>query len=137
MRATAWKAADGVPWAAVLFASVVLTCDPAPAKAQKQKVAPTTLQIRPQLKIRVSIEPGGARVASVQAGPATRMKRADNPNIRGLMEQGDIITKVDGNPIKTLDDLRDGIAGGKQVTLTVWDKRSKKEVDWIVDPVTP
>lgn len=95
---------------------------------------PATLQFRPMLKVGVVIKPGGAEVHEVKAGPATKMARKDNTKVRGIMERGDIITKVGEKAVKTLDDLKDGLAAEGQIVITVWDKRTRKEIEWIVNP---
>ena len=122
----------------VLCHSFLVTClilTALPDVACADDPVPQTLQNRPQLKIDVVIKPGGAEVTGVQrGGPATKMKRADNPNIRGALEPGDFITMVNGVKVKTLKDLRDGVAVGGSVTITVWDRNTKKSIDWIVAP---
>jgi S1-C subfamily serine protease len=114
----------------VIFALTATIAAPSPTQADE--VRAVTIQIRPMLKIMIVIEPGGARVREVYKGPAANMERADNRKIKGIMEPGDIITKVEDKPIKTVDDIRNGIAGGGEVKVTVWDKRTRKEIDWIV-----
>jgi len=114
------------------FAAAVALLVALAASSSAQQAVPATIQVRPALKITVAIQPGGARVYTVAAGPTTRMVRVDNPNILGMMEPGDVITQVQGNPIQSIADIRNGVAGGGEIRLRVWDWRLQREFDWLV-----
>jgi S1-C subfamily serine protease len=62
------------------------------------------------------------------------MVAAGNPNVCGSLEAGDIITHVNGWPIRCLADLRAHLALGTSVTLAVRDVRTGWLVNWRVTP---
>jgi S1-C subfamily serine protease len=66
---------------------------------------------------------GGALVASVQSG---------GPGERAGLEQGDLITAINGKPVNDTNDLRNGIAAmapGTRVALTVWRNGHERQVE--------
>lgn len=65
-------------------------------------------------------------------GPGARLQPVSDPNSRASLEPDDHITKIDGIRVNTVDELilRLGQSGG-QAVLTVLDKNTGKEFDYI------
>lgn len=81
---------------------------------------------------------GGYRVTSITAGsPTLLMNRVDNPAVLMGLEVGDVILRVNGQPIPTAASLGQLVqaAGGRSITLTILDHRTNTTADWRVTPV--
>jgi S1-C subfamily serine protease len=79
----------------------------------------------------------GVRVVAVSPGtPATRLYKVGGDNTVFWLVRGDMITAVDGRPVRSLDDyyaaLRAATPG--KVVLTVRDASTGESADWTTDP---
>jgi hypothetical protein len=85
--------------------------------------------------------PGGYEVTVVEpTGPAANLQMPGNPNIKGILDKGDVITAIDGKPFadrrEFLDLLNSGAsANGGKVQLTVRDVKNGQSVVWIANVV--
>lgn len=69
-------------------------------------------------------------------GPATRLRRDDNPNVVGALDPGDRIVAVDGTPVRTLGEYEQAMERAREnqgrVRISIVDVRSGATVDWNV-----
>ncbi len=82
----------------------------------------------------------GFRIASVEAnGPATRLVKPGDPNSRGSLQAGDLITHVDGQRVDSLQTFYDLVKAGAvdhgKVVIRVQDMWTGKPIDWEARPV--
>lgn len=68
--------------------------------------------------------------------PVLRMRSITDPNLRGIMDVGDVIIAVDGQPVSSLADyyglLDASVERGGSVILTVVDVRNSQPAEWQV-----
>lgn len=79
----------------------------------------------------------GLLVASINdSSPTRNMHRVDSPNIRGILENGDIVTHVNGSQIRSLNDYYSIMdrTTGEEVVLSIVDKNTNKAFQWSVKP---
>lgn len=86
------------------------------------------------VKIRALPDEGMFVETVLADGPATRLRRNDNPGVEGKLDPGDVITAIDGTAVRSMSDYeramgRAGENAGR-VKLTVKDVRSGALVDW-------
>ncbi len=103
----------------------------------------TRITYTPQyrLKIMGAYYPGqGFRVASVEEnGPATKLVRPGAPDTHGALEPGDVITRIDGQQVVSLqsfyDLLKAGAVAHGKVVISVQDVNTQQLIDWEATPV--
>lgn len=99
----------------------------------------TTIRLKYYLHIDGWFDADGLNVEFVQSrGPATKMKTVSGSST-AIMEPGDIIVAVDGNPVTTPNDYADamntaGANNPNQVMITVRDCNSGNDRDYFVKP---
>ncbi len=82
----------------------------------------------------------GFRIASVEANsPATRLVKPGDPNSHGSLHPGDLITRVDGQQVDSLqsfyDLLKAGAVNRGKVVIRVHEMWTGKPIDWEATPV--
>ena len=103
----------------------------------------TQVTYNPQYRLRImaAYYPGqGLRVVSVEAnGPATNLVKPGEPDTHGSLDPGDVITRVDGQPVESLQNFYDLIKAGAvnrgKVVIRVRDVRTGQLNDWEATPV--
>jgi hypothetical protein len=90
------------------------------------------VDLRYRLLISAEFTAQGARVLAVNpAGPGAWMRLPDGT--RGILEPGDLVTAVDGMPVRGLPNYYSAMnAGGRNKRLTVRDRNTGREAVWDV-----
>jgi hypothetical protein len=115
------------------------TSDEASANPVNNLPAPATIQLRKESRLLVNSypRPDGLVVAWAHpSSPANNMRKAGDPNTRGVIEAGDLITHVNGQPITSLSryyEIMRSVGGTARVTIK--DVRSAHSIEWDVNPV--
>jgi hypothetical protein len=83
---------------------------------------------------------GGVEVVGIQPGsPLLRMESAESPNLLGIMDVGDVIEAVDGQPVASVPAYYDAMDAAKanagRVELTVLDVKTGLRHRWRVQAV--
>lgn len=110
---------------------------------ERDAIAPGTkeVRLRYQLLIGGRFTPKGMRVLTVDPnGPGAHMSRLmRGQRVRGILERGDLITKVNGvvvtNPDTYFKALNKSGAGNAAAIVTVRDVNSGQDIDWQVKAV--
>lgn len=123
-----------VPW-------IVVACSMVAAQSQAQE-APTLCSVpRPtveayRLLFNSVVTPEGLLVTSIQPdSPVLRLQSADVNNLRGVLQLGDVITAVNGQPIPEIEEyhriMEASDARGGLVELTVRDRNTGDLHRWM------
>jgi hypothetical protein len=96
-----------------------------------------TRVVKEQYRLRINVvyvEGRGLRVASVDPrGPGANMRLRNAPTTIGILEENDVITQIDGQPITGVLQFQKLVQQAEgQCTVTVYDPRTQRSVDWDV-----
>ena len=103
----------------------------------------TRITYTPQYRLQImgAYYPGqGFRVTSVEAnGPATKLVKPGEPDTHGTLEPGDVIMRVDGQQVESLQSFYDLLKAGAgthgKVVISVRDVNTQQIIDWEATPV--
>ncbi len=103
-------------------------------------IAPGTLLFREESRLLLhcyDAPQGGLLVEWADSeSPANRMTKADDPQVQGVIERGDLIVRIDGKTISSLADyFRIMRSVGPTITITIRDVNTGRQIDWLVKPV--